>query len=68
MTKEEFFTKVAGINMPSWRLGQILFNSLCNDREDLSEQIRATDKDPFYARTVDDPRYVRAVEFINENW
>jgi hypothetical protein len=34
---------------PHWRYGQALFNSLMDLRPEWAEEIRGTDKDPFYA-------------------
>lgn len=51
-----------------WRVGQALFNNLLDVRPDLAEQIRGTDKDPFYAESSMEPRYNAAIKFVEENW
>lgn len=52
MTLEEYweavYTRMA-VN-PSERAGQAAFNVLVEERPDLSEEIRTTSLDPFYAR------------------
>lgn len=70
MTVDEFFDYVeqAVGSYPTWRPGQCLFNHLYYVRPDLADQIRATDKDPFFSDTKHDSRYVKAAEFIRENW
>lgn len=50
------------------RLPQVAFNVLVQVRPDLSEQIRTTDADPFYAEHLWDPRSVKFCEFIMNNW
>lgn len=50
------------------RYGQAMFNHLYEVRPDLSEQIRATDADPFYVSELSDPRWDRFISFIEKNW
>jgi hypothetical protein len=50
------------------RYGQAMFNHLHEVRPDLSEQVRGTDKDPFYVESLKDPRWNSFVEFIESNW
>ena len=50
------------------RYGQAMFNHLDRVRPDLSAQIRATDKDPFYVERLNDPRWDRFVTFLEANW
>lgn len=50
------------------RYGQAMFNHLCEVRPDLSEQVRGTDKDPFYVESLSDPRWDRFVDFIEAEW
>lgn len=52
----------------SQRLPQVAFNVLVQVRPDLSEQIRATDADPFYAESLWDDRSVKFCNFIVNNW
>ena len=49
------------------RKGQALFNLLSEIRPDLSEQIRGTDKDPFYIES-NHPNWKRFIEFLEANW
>lgn len=51
-----------------WRLGQALFNHLATVRQDLAEEIRGTENDPFYAESFTDPRYDVAIKFIERRW
>jgi len=46
------------------RMGQICFNTLFEFRPELAEEIRATEKDPFY----DDSRLRAFYEFIMDKW
>lgn len=50
------------------RFGQAAFNHLTEVRPDLSEQVRGTDKDPFYADDPSDPRWKRFNLFLRQNW
>ena len=50
------------------RDGQALFNHLHEVRPDLSEQIRATDKDPFYVESFSGPIVDRFKAFLEANW
>ena len=71
MTVDQFYVlaREAMVLNPSWRYGQALFNVLLEVRPDLAEQVRGTDKDPFYARGgTGDPRLIRFGEFVNANW
>jgi hypothetical protein len=45
-----------------------MFNHLCEVRPDLAEQIRGTDKDPFYCTSPMDPKFDAAIAFIEANW
>lgn len=49
---------------PSQRKGQAFFNSLCLNRPDLSEKVRATDLDPFYQ----DQGLHGFLAWVQENW
>jgi len=49
---------------PNWRLGQTAFNVLYEQRPDISEQIRATDIDPFY----NDSRLPKFFEKVADLW
>ena len=52
----------------AWRFGQAAFNVLAEVRPDLAEQVRGTQRDPFYARDASDPRLGRFAAFLAENW
>ena len=49
------------------RYCQAAFTHLHEVRPDLAEQVRGTDKDPFYI-TTSHPNWARFVAFIDENW
>lgn len=70
MTLGEFYAAVQAERAVhhNQRMGQILFNILCILRPDISETIRATPNDPFYADSVHDPRYMAAVKVIEMMW
>ena len=51
---------------PDWRYGQTMFNVLHEIRPDLSEQVRATNLDPFYKNTYNG--VYPFLQFIQENW
>jgi hypothetical protein len=51
-----------------WRYGQALFNHLLDVRPELAEEIRGTDKDPFYIETLSDPKYKNFLDFLSERW
>ena len=53
---------------PGWRWGQVCFNILHIYRPDLANQVRGSRFDPFYVTATDDERYIRFVNFIQENW
>lgn len=50
------------------RYGQIAFNMLAHIRPDLSERVRGSDMDPFYATHTDDDKLRRFREFLETNW
>lgn len=50
-----------------WRVGQCAFNVLVAMHPELSEQVRGTEYDPFYATSVKDERYVKFMDFVAEN-
>lgn len=50
------------------RYCQAMFNHLSIVRPDLSEQVRGTDKDPFYCASPTEERWDRFVQFIETNW
>ncbi len=68
MTLEEFYAAVnkAQHEHPTWRYGQVVFNTLYDHRPDLSEQVRATALDPFYKDGGDWVWEFNA--FLAENW
>ena len=49
---------------PEWRKGQTAFNVLMLNRPDLSEQIRATELDPYH----DNTKLGRFYQWAKENW
>ena len=46
-----------------WRWGQTLFNVLYRYRQDLSEQVRGTELDPFHRSDATD-----FLEWVQKNW
>lgn len=65
---EQFYLDVyERVKRTNERNGQAMFNHLYEVRPDLSEQVRATDKDPFYLMPSD-PRFRAFISFIEENW
>jgi len=69
----EFLRRVSDRAFPTFgvsteRVGQALYNELCDVRPDLAARMRGTDMDPFYARHVEDVRYQKALTFIAEEW
>ena len=66
MTKEQYWQEVEAMKQanPQWRFGQAAFNVLFIHRRDLSEQIRGTAIDPFYAREI--PAEFRA--WVDAQW
>ena len=68
MTLDEYAGAVKDRLKVEWseRFGQASFNVLYINRPDLSEQIRATDLDPFYSQ---DPRtIITFYAWLVENW
>lgn len=63
-----YFDAISRARNTGERYGQSMFNHLWEVRPDLSEQIRGTDKDPFYVLRLHDPRWDAFVEFIEKNW
>lgn len=65
MTIEEYYEQVDEQvkKYPAWRYGQTLFNVLYDVRPDLSEQVRASNIDPFYDSNIDEFKI-----WIEENW
>lgn len=58
MMRQDDFYAVVRMHIaahPEWRYGQVLFNSLMDIRPEWAEEIRGTDKDPFYANFDTDP-------------
>lgn len=71
MTIDEFYDEARDRRAahPEWRYGQALFNTLVDVRPDLSEQVRGTENDPFYAKGgIGDSRLLRFGAFINDHW
>ena len=63
---KEFNSKVDEFRsrFPGWRLGQVLYHSLCVVRPTLAMDIAKTDKDPFYASDENDPRVSEFYEYL----
>lgn len=70
MTQTQFWTEVHKQKLAhkEWRDGQTLFNTLYTHRPDISEVIRATPNDPFYAKDIYAPEYMAACEVIDMMW
>ena len=63
-----YFDSITRARLKKERYGQAMFNHLCEVRPDLAEQIRGTDKDPFYCTSPMDPKFDAAIAFIEANW
>lgn len=63
-----YFDAITRARTNGERYGQAMFNHLYQVRPDLSEQIRGSNKDPFYISGLSDPIWDRFVEFIETNW
>jgi hypothetical protein len=63
-----YFDGITRARKTGERYCQAMFNHLHDVRPDLAEQVRGTDKDPFYCPSPDDPRWDRFVNFIETNW
>jgi hypothetical protein len=63
-----YFDAIQRARLKKERYGQAMFNHLAEVRPDLSEQVRASNKDPFHVAQLSDPRWDRFVEFIESNW
>lgn len=74
MTSYEFHVKVekdfSELKYSGYRYGQVLFNTLARVRPDLSEQIRGTKLDPFYADVKGGGiQTIKAAKaWITQNW
>ena len=66
MTFEDYTKAVdkAQAKHPEWRLGQTAFNVLWELRPDLSEQVRATEIDPFHSTA----RLPQFFAWVQERW
>jgi hypothetical protein len=53
---------------PNWRYPQAAFNVLWENRPDLAEIIRGTDKDPFYLENSTGAVWVDFTNFVHNNW
>lgn len=51
-----------------WRIGQSLWNNLCLKKFSVFEKMKDSGLDPFYAQTVINTEFVKAVEFIKTHW
>lgn len=65
MELHEYLAHAMRDKIPAWyRRGQHAFNLLCEKRPDLSEQIRATNLDPFHKDTIPD----NFVQWVTDHW
>jgi hypothetical protein len=65
MTYDEFVSEVVTYRIATrQRQGQAYFNVLCENRPDLSEQIRGTPLDPFYKDFVPGD----CIAFVKSRW
>lgn len=63
-----YFDAIIRTKSTSERYGQAIFNHLLTVRPDLAEQIRGTDKDPFYCKVPWADQYRRFVAFLETHW
>ncbi len=63
-----YFDGITRARMKGERYCQAMFNHLCEVRPDLSEKVRASDMDPFYCATPNDPKFDRFIAYIEKNW
>lgn len=63
-----YFDAMTRARVTRERYGQAMFNHLVRVRPDLAEQVRGTDKDPFYVERLSHPNWDPFVEFIEANW
>lgn len=70
MSFDDFMAEVhfTWMDEKEWRYGQTLFNVLYRTRPDLTEQIRATPLDPFYAEGINGDVVKSAIVWIEANW
>lgn len=68
-TYQEYLTAVERcVDETHWRYGQALFNVLHDVRPDISEKVRATGLDPFYARSRDDAVIRNFLLYVGVEW
>jgi hypothetical protein len=53
-------------NIPAWRYGQTLFNILYDVDQELAEEIRSTELDPFF--TIDQDKINNFLTFVKNRW
>lgn len=63
-----YFDAITKARLNRWRYGQAMFNHLATVRPDLSEQVRGTDRDPFFVEDLTNPAWDKFVTFIETNW
>ena len=51
-----------------WSIGMSLWNNLCLHKSSVFEEMKNLGIDPFYAQTVTNTEFVKAVEFIKTHW
>lgn len=69
MKLTDFYSKLAQnvTKNPTWREGQLLFNTLHQLDPVLADKIRGTESDPFHASKKDDPRIDRFWQAVTQN-
>lgn len=50
------------------RYGQAAFNLLVEVKPNLAEEVRGTNRDPFFVKSPQDERWDAFVDYIEENW
>ena len=60
----ENFVTESSIEYPNWRKGQLYFNCLYSMDPELANELRGSDKDPFYR----DDRIPAFLEIIEQRW
>lgn len=63
-----YFDAITKARVHQWRYGQAMFNHLVAVRPELAEQIRGTDRDPFYVEKLNHPNWDRFVAWLESVW
>lgn len=66
----EYLTEVgiASNKFPDYRLGQLMFNVLAEQKPIMAEMIRGRSLDPFHANQKDDKRIENFLTWVERNW